>query len=328
MTHQHLFRRLCAVAFAALSLAVLAACGGSATPTPATGASSSTPTPAAELSGTIEVDGSSTVYPITEAVSEEFEKLHSDVRSIVAVSGTGGGFKRFTQGEIDISDASRVITDEEAEDATGNGIEYLELKVGTDGLTVIVSPENDFVTCLTMEELKRIWEPESSVMTWRDVRPEWPDRDVSLYGPDTDSGTFDYFTDEVMGESGLSRPDYTASADDNVLVRGVSGDRNSLGYFGYAYYIENADNLKLVAVDSGDGCIEPSPETIAAGTYTPLSRPLFIYVNTESLQRPEVVEFVKFYMDVGAELTSEVGYVPEGPDAYQRNLQAVLDAVN
>ena len=271
------------------------------------------------LTGTIEIDGSSTVFPISEAVAEEFRKVSPDVRVNVGVSGTGGGFKRFTVGETDISNASRPIEDAEAEAAAANGIEFLELKVGTDGLSVIVNPDNDFASCLTTGELKMIWEPGSSVSTWSQVRSGWPDQPIRLYGPDTDSGTFDFFTEEIMGEAQLSRPDYTASADDNVLVQGISGDRNSLGYFGYAYYLENPDRLKVIGVDSGDGCVVPSPETIEAGQYTPLSRPLLIYVNTESLQRPEVRAFVEFYMEVGAELTAEVGYVAESASVYAGN---------
>ena len=200
------------------------------------------------LSGTIEIDGSSTVFPVSEAVAEEFGKLHRDVRVNVGVSGTGGGFKRFTAGETDISDASRPIKDREAAAAKENGVEYIELKVGTDGLSVTVSPENGFVDCLTVAELKRIWEPGSKITRWNQVRPEFPDRPMRLYGADTDSGTFDYFTEEIVGEAQASRADYTASADDNVLVQGISGDRNALGYFGYAYYAENPDKLKVVAV--------------------------------------------------------------------------------
>ena len=277
----------------------------------------------AELGGTIEIDGSSTVFPITEAVAEEFNKVASNVRVNVGVSGSGGGFKRFTVGEIDISDASRSIKEVEATIAEENGIEYFEFLVGVDGLSVMVSPQNDFVECLTVEQLHEIWKPESIIQNWSDLDPAWPDRKVNLYGPGTDSGTFDYFTEEVNGESGLSRADYTASEDDNVLVQGINGDRNSLGYFGYAYYAENMDKLKLVAVDSGEGCMSPSVESIADGSYSPLSRPLFIYVSKESLARPEVREFVKFYMENGADLTAEVGYVPLSAQEYQRNLELV-----
>ena len=275
---------------------------------------------APSLSGTIEVDGSSTVFPVTEAVAEEFRKDHPRVQVNVGVSGTGGGFKRFTRGETTISNASRLIKDSEAEDAAANGVTYYEMKVGTDGLSVLVNPENGFVSCLTMEELKRIWEPGSTVNNWSQVRAGFPDERIRLYGPDPDSGTFDYFTEEVMGEVQLSRSDYTASADDNVLVQGIAGDRYALGYFGFAYYGENADKLQLVAVDSGDGCVTPSSEAIGSGDYAPLSRPIFIYVNKDDLERTEVREFVKFYMENGAELAREVGYIPEEAFVYQDNL--------
>ena len=275
------------------------------------------------LSGTIEIDGSSTVFPVSEAVAEEFGKLHRDVRVNVGVSGTGGGFKRFTAGETDISDASRPIKDREAAAARENGVEYIELKVGTDGLSVMVSPDNDFVDCLTVAELKRIWEPGSKITKWNQVRPEFPDRPMRLYGADTDSGTFDYFTEEIVGEAQASRADYTASADDNVLVQGISGDRNALGYFGYAYYAENPDKLKVVAVDNGSGCVTPTAETIESSDYAPLSRPLSIYVSTKSLQRPEVKAFVEFYMEQGQELVREVGYVPLSGDAYTTGLNMV-----
>lgn len=271
------------------------------------------------LRGTIEIDGSSTVFPITEAVAEEFRKEAPRVQVNVGVSGTGGGFKRFVEGQTDISDASRPIKDSEAEQARTNGIEYIELRVGTDGLSVIVNPENSFAECLTLDELERIWKPGSTITNWNQVRSEFPDQRLRLYGPDTDSGTFDYFTEEVMGEAQVSRDDYTASADDNVLVQGVAGDRGSLGYFGYAYFKENTDKLQAVAVDAGNGCIIPTSETIASGEYTPLSRPLFIYVNVESLQRPAVAAFVKFYMEQGAELTRLVGYVPEDASVYAEN---------
>ena len=274
-------------------------------------------------SGTIEIDGWSTVFPVSEAVAEEFGKTHSSVRVNVGVSGTGGGFKRFVVGETDISDASRPIKDAEAALATENGIQYMELKVGTDGLSVMVNPQNDWAECLTVEELRMIWEPGSSISNWNQVRSDFPDRPLRLYGADTDSGTFDYFTEEILGEGGLSRSDYTASADDNVLVQGISGDRNALGYFGYAYYAENEDKLKLVAVDNGEGCVAPTAETIETGEYTPLSRPLFIYVSTKSMERPEVKAFVEFYMEHGRDLVREVGYIPLPPDAYLNTLTEV-----
>ena len=273
------------------------------------------------LEGTVEIDGSSTVYPISEAVAEEFNKIYPDVRVNVGVSGTGGGFKRFNIGETDISDASRPIKDpKETSVAAENGINYVELRLGTDGLSVVVSPENDFVDCLTTDELKAIWEPGSTMDNWSEVRAGFPDQKMRLYGPDTDSGTFDYFTEEIMGEAQLSRADYTASADDNVLVQGIAGDKGSLGYFGYAYYQENTEKLKLVAVDSGSGCVKPSPTTIPSGEYSPLSRPLFIYVNTDSYNnKPAVKELVDFYMINGPKLTNEVGYVASDSSVYDNN---------
>ena len=293
------------------------------TAAPAAPAAPAVAAPVMALSGTIEIDGSSTVFPVSEAVAEEFGKLHSDVRVNVGVSGTGGGFKRFTVGEIDISDASRPIKDGEAEAAEENGIEYYPLRVAMDGLSVMVSPDNDFVECLTTDQLKMIWEPGSTVEKWSDVNPSWPSNDIALYGPDTDSGTFDYFTEEIMGEAQLSRPDYTASADDNVLVQGIAGGKYSLGYFGFAYYQENVDKLKLVAVDSGSGCVLPTSESIENGTYAPLSRPLFIYVSADSIERPEVREFVEFYLDNAAELSQEVGYIKLGDAEYAANREMI-----
>lgn len=273
------------------------------------------------LSGSVEIDGSSTVFPISEAVAEEFSKLYSDVRVNVGVSGTGGGFKRFVVGDTDISDASRPIKESEREAAAANGIDFIEMRVGTDGLSVVVNPANDLVECLTVGELNTIWDAGSTVTTWADVRSGLPNTEIQLYGPDTDSGTFDYFTEEINGEAQVSRSDYTASANDNVLVQGISGDANSLGYFGYAYYIQNLDKVKALGIDSGDGCVKPSTETIEGGTYTPLSRPLFIYVNRASLQKPQVAEFVKFYMETGAQLTEEVGYVASDATVYEANLR-------
>ncbi len=261
------------------------------------------------LSGTIEIDGSSTVGPISEAVAEEFSKVHPDVQANVSISGTGGGFKRFTVGETDISNASRPIKESEAEQAQANGIEYIELTVALDGLAVMVSRENTFVDCLTVEELNKIWEPGSEVNNWNQVRSGFPDEPIRLYGPDTDSGTFDYFTDEINGEEGVSRDDYTASADDNVLVQGISGDTNALGYFGYAYYAQNADKMKVIGVDGGNGCVAPSDETVASGAYAPLSRPVFIYVNAENLKNsPELQAFIDYYLENTGELAAQVGY--------------------
>jgi phosphate transport system substrate-binding protein len=261
------------------------------------------------LSGTIEIDGSSTVFPITQAVAEEFRKVHPGVQVPVGVSGTGGGFKRFVVGETHISNASRSIKPIEIAAAEENGVEFIEIAVGFDGLSVIANPANDFLECLTTDELRAIWEPGSEVDRWSDVRDGLPDSKFRLYGPDTDSGTFDYFTESIVHLEDASRSDYSASSDDNVLIRGVSGDKDALGYFGYAFYSSSPDKLKLIAVDSGSGCIYPSPATINDGTYSPLSRPMFIYVNTAALEREEVVVFLNFYLDNATTLVEEVGYV-------------------
>jgi phosphate transport system substrate-binding protein len=271
------------------------------------------------LAGSIEADGSSTVLPITEAVAEEFQLAHPDAQVTVARAGTGGGFQRFCAGETDISNASRPISDDERASCSAAGIEFIEMPVAWDGLSVVVNSGNSFLQCLTMDELKRIWEPNSAVTNWRDLRPALPAEKINLYGPGTDSGTFDYFTEEVVGTTGSSRADYQASEDDNILVQGVSGDVNSLGYFGYAYYLANQSRLKLVGVDAGSGCITPTDETIANSTY-PLSRPLFIYVKRASLERPVVGEFIRFYMESATELVPSTGYHALDAAAYQENL--------
>jgi len=276
-----------------------------------------------ELTGTIEIDGSSTVFPITQAVAEEFRNVHPSVRVNVGVSGTGGGFRRFTVGETDISDASRPISESEKALAQQNDVEYIELRVALDGITVVVNKGNTWVDYLTVEELKMMWEPGSLVDSWDDIRPNWPAQPLRLYGPGTDSGTFDYFTAEIVGEEGASRADFTASEDDNILVQGVAGDRNALGYFGYAYYAENTDKLKIVPIDSGSGPVTPSDSTINGGQYTPLSRPLFIYVSRASLEKPEVRAFVEFYMENALDLVSEVGYTPLPEEVYVDNLDLI-----
>ena len=321
----HRLATLVGVAASVLGALLIVACGGDeqGTGTTTTTASQPATSTAPKLSGTFEIDGSSTVFPITEAVAEEFHNAYPKVRVNVGVSGTGGGFKRFTVGDTVISNASRPIRDSEAQAAADNSIEYLELRVAVDGLSVMVNPSNDFVDCLTVEALGNIWKPDSTVKTWKDVNPAWPDDEIRLYGPGTDSGTFDYFTEEIVGEVRASRSDYLASEDDNFLVQGIYGDRNSLGYFGYAYYSENPDKLKLVAIDDGAGCIPPTPETIEDGTYTPLSRPLSIYVNKAALDRPEVKAFVEFYMENAAELATEVGYVRLSESEYAANLGMV-----
>ncbi len=270
---------------------------------------------------TVRVDGSSTVFPITEAVAEEFQRIHQDVRVTVGISGTGGGFKKFQVGETDINDASRPIKDSEAETSAASGIEFIELPVAYDGISLVVNPGNTFVDYLTVEELNRIWEPASQVSRWSDVRAEFPDRPISLYGPGTDSGTFDYFTDAVNGSEGACRADFTASEDDNVLVQGVSGDPNALAFFGYAYYAENTERLKVVPIDPGDGAIAPSEQTINDGTYRPLSRPIFIYISTAAAERPEIQAFVRFYLENAPDLVTEVGYVPLPDAVYQLALE-------
>lgn len=276
------------------------------------------------MEGTIEIDGSSTVLPITQAVAEEFLSFYPNIYPIVGVSGTGGGFKRFIAGETDISDASRPIKDSEAQVAAANGIEYIEFEIALDGIAIVTNQENNWVDYLTVEELDLIWNPESLVDSWNDIRPGWPDEPIRLYGPGTDSGTFDYFTEVIVGESGASRADYTASEDDNVLVQGIRGDKYALGYFGYAYYAESADILKIVPVDSGNGPVAPADQTINSGQYTPLSRPLFIYVSKVSLERQEVATFVRFYMETAEQLVTEVGYTPLPTSVYQQNL-AILN---
>jgi len=307
------------MAAAGLVLAVMVACAPAAGPAPKSGGKA--------LSGTVKADGSSTVFPISEAMAEEFQKANPGVRVTVGISGTGGGFKKFTTGETDISDASRPIKDSEKEDARKNGIEYVELRVAFDGLSVLVNPANTWVDCLTTAELKKIWEPGSQVVNWNQVRPNFPSQTLRLYGPGTDSGTFDYFTEVINGKEDASRGDYTASEDDNTLIQGISGDKGALGYFGYAYYVENQNKLKLLGIDSGKGCVAPSDKTILDGTYSPLSRPIFIYVNKKSFQRPEVLEFVKFYLAQAPTLVPQVGYTPLPKADYDKGLAAVESAV-
>jgi phosphate transport system substrate-binding protein len=269
----------------------------------------------------VAVDGSSTVFPISEAVAEEFQKKHSGVKVTVGISGTGGGFQKFCNKEIDISDASRPIKDSEVQACGQNGVEFIELPVAFDGLAVVVNPQNDWVDRLTVEELKKMWEPEAqgAITRWNQIRPEWPDAPLKLYGAGTDSGTFDYFTEAIMGKSGASRGDYTASEDDNVLVQGVAGDVNALGYFGLAYAVENMGRVKIVPIvnpKTGQP-VEPTLETVKTALYQPLSRPLFIYVSAAAAGRPEVDAFVLFYLENAATLSEEVGYIPLPDEAYQ-----------
>ncbi len=271
----------------------------------------------AKLEGNVRIDGSSTVYPITEAVAEEFRTVSPRVKVSVGVSGTGGGFKKFCVAETDINDASRPIKPSEIEKAAEHKVEFIELPVAFDGISVVVNPKNDFVDHLSVAELRRIWEPGSKVRSWKDVRAQWPDREMKLYAPGVDSGTFDYFTETVNGKSGACRSDFSASEDDNVLVTGIAGDQYALGFFGFAYFDHNRDKLKIVAIDGSKGPIEPSNKTINDGTYSPLSRPIFIYVSAEAAKRPEVDAFVNFYLKSAAALVKDVGYVPLPEKVYE-----------
>ena len=292
------------------STIMLMSCGG--------GASTNSSESAAKLSGEVVVDGSSTVAPVTQAVAEEFAKENSEVNVSVGISGTGGGFKKFVKGEIDISDASRPIKPEEAEEAKKNGIEYLELKVGLDGLTVVTNKENTWAKDVSVEDLKKIWTDGSTVKTWKDVNPAWPAEPIKLYGPDQDSGTYDYFIEEIIGKEGIIRKDYSPSSDDNQLVQGVEGDKGSLGFFGYAYYLEQKDKMNALAING----IVPSDETVKNGTYTPLSRPLYIYVNKKAFaEKPQVKAFVQFYIKNASELLKSVGYI--SLDSYSEQEAAV-----
>jgi phosphate transport system substrate-binding protein len=283
---------------------------------------------AEQLSGTILIDGSSTVGPLTTAAAESYRNEQPDVNIEVGISGTGGGFERFCAGETDISNASRPIDEEEevplCQDA---GIEYTEFQVGVDALTVVVNTANDWVDCMTVDQLKTIWEPgaEGKVTNWSQVDPSFPDQELTLAGPGTDSGTFDYFTDEINGEEGASRSDYQASEDDNQIVQAVSGSEGGLGYFGFTYYEENQDTLKALGIDSGNGCVEPSTETAQDGSYTPLSRPLFVYVKKASLEKPQVEAFVRYTLDNAVEIAEEAQFVPL-TDEQQQKAVSDLDA--
>jgi len=284
-----------------------------------------TPTPAS-AQGSIKMDGSSTVFPIAEAMAEEYQiSKRGKVRVTVGIAGTGGGFKKFCRGETDMSNASRPILKEEMEACRAAGIRYIEIPVAFDALTVVVNPQNTWVKTLKIADLKKMWEPaaQGRVTTWKQVRSEWPAERLMLFGPGADSGTFDYFTEAVNGKAKSSRGDYTASEDDNTLVQGVENNKSALGYFGFAYYAAHKDKLRAVPVDGGKGPVEPSLEAVTKGTYNPLSRPLFVYVKDTALKRPEVQEFVKFMLTEGGALVSEVGYLPLPEKAYSLALQHV-----
>jgi phosphate transport system substrate-binding protein len=276
----------------------------------------------------VKIDGSSTVFPITEGVAEDFQKMKKGaIKVTVGISGTGGGFKKLCRGEIDIQDASRPILDKEMADCRAAGIEYIELPVAFDALTVVMNPKNSFLKAITVDELKKMWEPaaQGKVMTWNQVNPAWPNAPIKLFGAGSDSGTFDYFTEAINGKSKASRGDFTASEDDNVLVQGVAQDVNAIGYFGYAYYAENMSRLKAVPIveKAGKPAVLPSEASVLDGSYQPLSRPIFIYVNAKSLDKPEVREFAEYYMKNAAKIAKEVKYVPLPAKAYTIGLEHI-----
>ena len=307
---------------------VLAACGGQAPAAEAPAAEA----PAAGLQGDIVIDGSSTVFPITSAAAEEFSAQNPDLRVSVGVSGTGGGFKKFCAGETAISNASRPIKESEIEICKQNGVEFIELPVAYDGLSVVVSPENDFVQCMTVEELNKMWAPEAqgTITKWSQIRDGFPENDLVLLGAGTDSGTFDYFTEAINGEAQASRGDYLATEDDNVTITGVGGDKYAIGYLGYAYVIENEGKIKPLAIDSGNGCVDPSFETIGNGTYAPLSRPLYIYVAVKDAGRPEIAAFVNYMLSsefTPLIQTPQVGYVKLQDELYAAIAKRFADGV-
>lgn len=311
------------IALGALILVGCGSGGGNSTSTSGTGNASGGD---ANLGGKISIDGSSTVYPISQIIAETFMDANGGVNVTVSESGTGGGFKKFVAGEIDICGASRPIEPEEAEAAKAKGIEFIELPVAFDGLTVVVHPENTWAGSLTVDELKKIWEPDSKINNWKDVRAGFPDQALKLFGAGTASGTFEYFTEAIVKKKKSSRSDYQASENDNILVQGVAGDKGALGYFGYAYFIENKAKLKAVGIDNGTGPVEPTDTTIEDGTYQPLSRPLFIYVTTKSLERAEVKAFVNFFLSKDARGSiKETGYIALPDSAYEIAAQHVAE---
>jgi len=315
---------------AVASCLVFSACGGQNQTSAGAGGAGGTESGASNaLTGSVAVDGSSTVAPLTEAAASLFREEQSGVNVSVATSGTGGGFKKFCAGETDISDASRPIKDEEKADCEKNGVQYTELIVANDGLSVVVNPENDWANCLTVEQLEKMWSPESEgkVNNWNQVDPSFPDQKLTLYGAGTDSGTFDYFTEAINGEEGASRTDYSPSEDDNITVQGVQGDKGAVGYFGLSYVEENQGAVKAVEVDGGDGCVAPSEETVQNGTYKPLGRPLFIYVKNDSYKnKPEMRAFVDFYVENEDKIAEEalyIGLTPEQKKTAQEQLSSV-----
>jgi phosphate transport system substrate-binding protein len=279
--------------------------------------------------GTITIDGSSTVGPFATKASEDFRADNPDVQITVGVSGTGGGFERFCAGETEVSDASRTIDDDEAALCEENGVEYIELRVATDALTNIVNSQNDWATCLTVDQLSAIWKPGSTVTNWNQVDPSYPDTTLKLYGPGTDSGTFDYFTDVINGEEGASRTDFSASEDDNVIVQGVSGDQGGLGYLGFSYFEENQDKLNALEVNGGQGCVPPGVESAQADTYTPLSRPLFMYVKTSALtDNASLADFLRFTLENEQSIAQESRVVPMNQEQIDEQVQKLEDATS
>lgn len=312
--------------FASISLLVVVFAGCSPTATQ-TGEAGGTTSVDVTSTNEIKIDGSSTVYPISARMMEMYSSENAETRITVGYSGTGGGMKKFYGGEIDICDASRGIKESEKEACSDAGVEYIELSVAYDGLAVVVSPENDWCDGMTVEQLHKLWRPDNPAQKWSDLDPSWPDEPVALFGPGVDSGTFDYFTEEIVGKAKSIRSDFSPSEDDNVIVTGVSSNKYALGYFGFAYFEENRDKLKLLGVDSGNGFTKPTMETVSKNTYTPLSRPLFIYVRKSSLAEPATANFVKFYLDNAAEAAKTVGYVPVKDEIQQANLEMLKGAM-
>ncbi len=317
-----MLRRGAPVAFALTLALVLAACGSSASTTDG-GTAPSASGPA--LSGAVRVDGSSTVAPMSEIAAQLFQEAQTGVQVTVGTSGTGGGFEKFCAGETDINDASRAIKDEEAAACEAKGITYEEFTIALDALTVVVNKENTWAKCLTVEQLAKIWAPDSTVNNWNQVDPTFPDEKLVLFGPGTDSGTFDYFTAEINGEEGASRTDFSPSENDNITVQGVEGSKGGMGYFGFSYFEENAEKLTALEVDGGAGCVAPSVETAQDGTYTPLSRPLFIYPSGTAIQQAQVLGFVEYYITNNAQIAEEALFIPLN-DEQEAALQAKFTA--
>lgn len=304
------------------TMLALSACGGNNDASSSKSSDSSKDNGTEQLSGQIKLDGSSTVYPIMEAIVEEYQAEQPNVKVSVASSGTGGGFKAFIAGETDFSNASRPIKDEEKSELESKGIDYTELRLAYDGLSVVVNKDNTWVDHLTLDELKKIWLEDGTTKKWSDIREGWPEEEIKYYSPGTDSGTFDYFDEVILEEQPIAKA-ATLSEDDNILVQGVTGDKNAIGYFGYPYYAENKDKLKVVPIDGGNGPVEPTNETVESGEYSPLSRPLFTYVKNESVKKDEVADFVEFMIENAADLSEDVGYVKLPDEEYKKDLELI-----